>query len=67
MSQRGKIQNKVLKLTATMLKLQIQQAQGQDVTAKMAEEQKKLNNNIVQDQEAAGQPATFLSFDAQTN
>ncbi|KAK7420797.1 hypothetical protein QQX98_002601 [Neonectria punicea] len=64
--QRGKIKNKVLKLTATVLKLQAQQAQGEDVTAKLEEENKKLSNNIAQDEEAAGQASTFLSFDAST-
>jgi hypothetical protein len=62
--QRGKIKNKVLKLTATILKLQAQQAQGQDVADKLATEQTKLNNNIRQDEAEAGQPSTFLSFDA---
>ncbi|KAI8400498.1 hypothetical protein FOFC_19340 [Fusarium oxysporum] len=38
--QRGKIKNKVLKLTATILKLQAQQAQGEDVADKLAEENK---------------------------
>ncbi|KAI8712047.1 Small secreted protein [Fusarium sp. LHS14.1] len=65
--QRGKIKNKVLKLTATMLKLQIQQAQGEDVAADMETENKKLQNNISQDEEAAGQASTFLSFDATTD
>ncbi|UPL00072.1 hypothetical protein LCI18_011006 [Fusarium solani-melongenae] len=65
--QRGKIKNKVLKLTATMLKLQIQQAQGEDVADKMETENKKLQNNISQDEAAAGQASTFLSFDATTD
>ncbi len=64
--QRGKIKNKVLKLEATMLRLMIEQAQGEDVTADIAKEQKKLNNNIQQDQDEAGNTSTFLSFDAQT-
>lgn len=65
--QRGKIQNKVLKLTATVLKLQIQQAQGKDdVADKLAQEQTKLTNNIGQDKAAAGLPATFLPFNAST-
>ncbi|KAM0230661.1 hypothetical protein ACHAP5_011324 [Fusarium lateritium] len=64
--QRGKIKNKVLKLTATVLKLEAQQAQGEDVAAKLDEENKKLQNNISQDEEAAGQASTFLSFDAST-
>ncbi|RGP77051.1 small secreted [Fusarium longipes] len=64
--QRGKIKNKVLKLTATILKLEAQQAQGDDVADKLEEEKKKLQNNIAQDQEAAGQASTFLSFNAST-
>ncbi|KAK1763495.1 hypothetical protein QBC33DRAFT_245962 [Phialemonium atrogriseum] len=64
--QRGKIKNKVLKLEATMIRLMIEQAQGKDVADKIAAEQKKLNNNISQDEEAAGKKSTFLSFDAAT-
>ncbi|KAH6876434.1 small secreted protein [Thelonectria olida] len=64
--QRGKIKNKVLKLTATILKLQAQQAQGEDVADKLDEENTKLQNNISQDEDAAGQESTFLSFDATT-
>ncbi|CAG7564361.1 unnamed protein product [Fusarium equiseti] len=64
--QRGKIKNKVLKLTATILKLEAQKAQGDDVDEKLEEENKKLQNNIAQDQEAAGQASTFLSFNAST-
>lgn len=62
--QAGKIKNKVLKLEATIIKLQAQQAQGQDVAADLAAEQKKLDNNIAQDKEVAGKPSTALSFDA---
>ncbi|TRX91592.1 hypothetical protein FHL15_007597 [Xylaria flabelliformis] len=65
--QRGKIKNKVLKLTASVLKLQAQAAQGQDTSAKLAEEQKKLDNNISQDEDEAGNASTFLSFDATTD
>ncbi|KXH49769.1 hypothetical protein CSIM01_03906 [Colletotrichum simmondsii] len=64
--QRGKIKNKVLKLTATMLKLQAQAAQGEDVADKMAAEQKKLDNNIAQDEAEAGNASTALDFDAST-
>ena len=64
--QRGKIKNKILKLTATILKLEAQKAQGDDVDEKLEEENKKLQNNIAQDQEAAGQDSTFLSFNART-
>lgn len=56
----------MLKLTATMLKLQAQEAQGEDVSERMAEEETKLQNNIAQDEEAGGQPSTFLSFEATT-
>ena len=64
--QRGKIKNKVLKLGATMIRLMIEQAQGEDVADDIEKELKKLNNNIQQDEDEAGQPSTFLSFDAQT-
>ncbi|KAH6675310.1 hypothetical protein F5X68DRAFT_278379 [Plectosphaerella plurivora] len=62
----GKTKNKILKLTATMLKLQAQAAQGEDVAAKMADEQKKLDNNIAADKARAGEPSTALQFDANT-
>lgn len=65
--QRGKIKNKVLKLTATILKLQAQQAQGEDVADDLAKETTKLNNNIAQDVAEAGNASTFLSFDATTS
>jgi hypothetical protein len=65
--QRGKIKNKVLKLMATKLRLLAQEAQGEDVAEKLEAEEKKLQNNISQDEEEAGQPSTFLSFDAATN
>ncbi|KAF3069649.1 putative small secreted protein [Daldinia childiae] len=64
--QRGKIKNKVLKLQATIFRLMIEQAQGEDVSADMAKEQKKLDNNIKQDEDEAGNASTFLSFDATT-
>lgn len=64
--QRGKIKNKVLKLTATMMRLMIEQAQGEDVEDEIAKESKKLQNNVQQDEDEAGKPSTFLSFDAQT-
>jgi len=62
--QNGKIKNKILKLTATSLELQIQAAQGKDTAAKLASETKKLNNNIALDKAAAGQASTKLTFDA---
>lgn len=61
--QRGKTKNKILKLTATKLKLEIQAAQGKDVAAKQEEENKKLTNNINADKAAAGEPSTALDFD----
>ncbi|KAK3393282.1 hypothetical protein B0H63DRAFT_15116 [Podospora didyma] len=64
---RGKIKNKVLKLTATVLKLQAQEAQGQDVAAKLADEQKKLTKNIATDKADAGKASTNLPFDATTS
>jgi hypothetical protein len=61
--QNGKIKNKVLKLTAEVLGLQIEQAQGNSgVAADIAAEQKKLNNNIALDTAAAGQASTAVSF-----
>ncbi|KAI0102640.1 small secreted protein [Nemania sp. FL0031] len=65
--QRGKIKNKVLKLTASVLKLQAQVAQGQDVQDKLTEETTKLNKNIQQDEDEAGNESTALSFDATTD
>ncbi|CAN9192187.1 unnamed protein product [Alternaria alternata] len=63
--QNGKIKNKVLKLMATVIKLQAQQAQGDDSVAdKLAEEMTKLNNNIKQDTAAAGQVSIAEPFDA---
>ncbi|CAN9112668.1 hypothetical protein CC77DRAFT_1063719 [Alternaria alternata] len=63
--QNGKIKNKVLKLMATVIKLQAQQAQGDDSVAdKLAEEMTKLNNNIKQDTAAAGQLSIAEPFDA---
>ena len=60
--QNGKIKNKVLKLTFEVTALQIQQAQGKDTTAKIAEEQKKLDTNIGLDVEAAGEASKTVTF-----
>jgi len=49
---------------ATVIKLEAQQAQGQDVAAKLVEETTKLNNNIATDETNAGQPSTAVPFDA---
>lgn len=49
---------------ATVIKLQAQQAQGDDVADKLADEMTKLNNNIAQDEDAAGQVSIAEPFDA---
>ncbi|KAH7418407.1 hypothetical protein BKA64DRAFT_635533 [Cadophora sp. MPI-SDFR-AT-0126] len=60
--QNGKIENKVLKLTAEVLGIQVEAAQGGD-GSDLAAEQKKLANNIKLDTAAAGQASTPVSFD----
>ncbi|KAF2796982.1 hypothetical protein K505DRAFT_406028 [Melanomma pulvis-pyrius CBS 109.77] len=60
--QNGKIKNKVLKLQLEVLDLQISDAQGTDNTAKIAAEQKKLDNNIALDKKAAGQASQSVPF-----
>ncbi|KAK3329406.1 hypothetical protein B0H66DRAFT_23425 [Apodospora peruviana] len=60
--QVGKIKNKVLKLKLFSLALQIDQAQGKDTADKLAETLTKLNNNIKQDEAAAGQPSQSVDF-----
>jgi hypothetical protein len=62
--QAGKTKNKVLKLMATKLQLEAKQAQGEDVSEKLADELKKLNNNIATDKAQAGSPSTALPFTA---
>lgn len=62
--QNGKIKNKVLKLTAEVLGLQIEQAQGADEASDITAEQTKLANNVKLDTAAAGQASTAVSFDA---
>jgi hypothetical protein len=62
--QAGKIKNKVLKLMATVIKLEAQQAQGADVAEKLAAETTKLDNNIATDKKNAGNPSTAVPFDA---
>ncbi|KAI3396252.1 hypothetical protein diail_12396, partial [Diaporthe ilicicola] len=64
---RGKTKNKVLKLTATMMKLAVEQAQGQHVAAEMAEEQAKLDKNIADDAAEAGASSADIQFDASTD
>ncbi|TVY42145.1 hypothetical protein LSUB1_G002644 [Lachnellula subtilissima] len=63
--QNGKIKNKVLKLTAEVLGIQIDAAQGGD-GSDLAAEQAKLTNNIKLDTAAAGQASTAVPFDATT-
>lgn len=59
----GKINNKVEKLYLEVLGLQIQQAQtGEDNSAKIAEEQTKLNTNVALDTAAAGQASQSVDF-----
>ena len=53
--QNGKIKNKVLKLQLQVLVLEIQAAQGNPDNAKLQEQLTKLNNNIQQDEDAAGE------------
>ncbi|PQE31441.1 small secreted protein [Rutstroemia sp. NJR-2017a WRK4] len=60
--QNGKIQNKVLKLTAEVLGIQVEAAQGGD-DSDLAAEQTKLANNIKLDTAAAGQASTAVPFD----
>lgn len=61
--QVGKIKNKVLKLKLEVLGLQIDQAQsGKDNTAKIAAEQKKLDNNIATDTKSAGKTSQSVNF-----
>ncbi|CAN8098996.1 unnamed protein product [Discula destructiva] len=61
--QVGKIRNKVMKLKLEVLGLQIKQAQGGgDQTAKIAEEQTKLNNNIATDTKNAGKTSQSVVF-----
>jgi len=59
--QNGKIQNKVLKLTAEVLGIQVKAAQGGD-DSDLAAEQTKLTNNIKLDTAAAGQASTAVDF-----
>ncbi|KAE8451961.1 hypothetical protein EG329_002125 [Mollisiaceae sp. DMI_Dod_QoI] len=60
--QNGKIKNKVLKLTAEVLSIQVDAAQGGS-SSDLAAEQAKLANNIKLDTAAAGQASTAVSFD----
>ncbi|KAH8763746.1 hypothetical protein F5883DRAFT_111838 [Diaporthe sp. PMI_573] len=64
---RGKTKNKVLKLTATMMRLAIEAAQGEDVAAETEEEQAKLDKNIAEDAAQAGAASSDVQFDASTD
>jgi DNA-binding sugar fermentation-stimulating protein len=64
-TQNGKIKNKVLKLTAEVLGIQIDAAQGGSGSG-LAAEQAKLANNIKLDTAAAGQASTAVAFTATT-
>ncbi|RKF78173.1 putative small secreted protein [Golovinomyces cichoracearum] len=64
--QAGKIKNKVLKLEATVLALQIEEAKGKNVADKLAVEEKKLKKNISLDIEKAGKPTKGVPFDGTT-
>lgn len=65
-TQAGKIKNKVLKLTATRIKLEAQIAQGQtDLQEKLDDELVKLNNNIQTDVESAGSVSSDVEFDGE--
>lgn len=46
-----------------MLGLEAQQAQGEDVADKLAEEQTKLDKNIAEDEAEAGNASTAVPFD----
>ncbi len=59
--QRGKIKNKVLKLQLQVLALNIEAAQGNPDQAKLDEETTKLNNNIAQDEDEAGQESISVT------
>jgi hypothetical protein len=60
--QNGKIKNKVLKLLFEVTGLQVQQAQGKDVSSQISEEQTKLNNNVALDKKAGGQASQTVTF-----
>lgn len=59
--QAGKIANKVLKLTAEVLGIQIEAAQGGD-DSDLAAEQTKLAKNIATDKASAGQAMQSVDF-----
>lgn len=60
--QVGKIKNKVLKLKLFSLALQIDQARGRNVAAKLADTLTKLGKNIELDQASAGQASASVNF-----
>jgi hypothetical protein len=63
--QNGKIKNKVLKLTAEVLGIQVEAVQGGS-SSDLAAEQTKLANNIKLDTAASGQASTAVDFTATT-
>jgi len=65
--QRGKTKNKVLKINATLRKLDLDEANGRDVSEKREEEEKKLANNVAKDEENAGLESTDVDVDADTD
>jgi hypothetical protein len=52
----------VLKLQLQVMTLQIEAAQGKDTAAKLAAQQKKLANNIQQDEDKAGEASASVDF-----
>nr|ARK07241.1 putative secreted effector protein CSEP019 [Podosphaera xanthii] len=65
--ENGKIANKVLKTTATVLVLQIKIAQGEEVDPALLEkEQAKMKKNIQLDAAAAGEAMKGVKFEGST-
>ncbi|OCK76537.1 hypothetical protein K432DRAFT_462879 [Lepidopterella palustris CBS 459.81] len=61
--QNGKIKNKVLKLQTDVLRLQIEQAQGNTgLAAELSQQITKLNTNVALDKAAAGQTSQSINF-----
>lgn len=60
--QNGKIKNKVLKLQLQVLALQIEAARGKDTSEKLAKQLAKLEKNVKQDEDAAGEPSLGVDF-----
>ncbi|TQS34407.1 hypothetical protein Golomagni_05211 [Golovinomyces magnicellulatus] len=62
----GKTKNKVFKITATILRLEGEKAQGKDVSAEIAKEKAKLDKNVAADVAAKGDTSKNVSFDGTT-